>query len=460
MTRGDTPPERPGRRRRRWLLAALALLLAGGALWGGWRHFTRPALPELWLDGADPEVAAAVRRAAEEVRGQPRSGRAWGRLGMTLLANKLEDEAVAPLARAEALDPADPRWPYLRGVALLGRDPDEALPCLRRAAAACKDGPRRAAACLRLAQTLAANGHGEESEPFFRAVPDGPLSPCADYGLGVRAVARGDLAEGKRRLLRCADSPLTRQKAAAQLAALLRRQGESTAAEQARRAGQLPEDPPWPDAFLQECLEHAVGRDGRVQHANALERQGRPDLAAEVLRGVARDYPDAASFLALGIALGRAGRYPESEACLRRCLELEPGRVRAQYYLSLALFAQGEALGRQPGGHDRSVARFEEAALWARRATELAPHDGEAHFQLGLALWCLGRREDAAGAFRQAVATRPDLADAHLWLGKVLAEQGRKEEAERHLRDAARYAAENDPRPRQALEALRGQTKP
>ena len=74
--------------------------------------------------GGQAGAETALRILAEEIE-----------LGMTLLANKFEEESVEPFARAESLDPVEPRWPYLRGVALVGRNPDEALPCLRRAAA-------------------------------------------------------------------------------------------------------------------------------------------------------------------------------------------------------------------------------------------------------------------------------------------------------------------------------------
>lgn len=434
------------RRRALGLLAALTLL--AGAAWLAWRWLAPAGPPHLPLDGVDPEVAAAVREAEAATRQRPQSPEAWGRLGMTLLANKLEAEAVAPLARAEALDSADPRWPYLRGVALLSKDPDAALPCLRRAAERCDDG-RRAAARLRLAEALAANGHEQEAEEQFRQVPAGPLSACAEYGLGALAVARGDLEAGKRHLLRCAGSPLTRHRAAAQLAVVARRLGEPPP----RTGGEA--DPTWPDPFVTECLSLLVGKERQLQRAAALEQQGQVARALEVLREVARDYPEASSFLTLGITLGRRGHHAESEAVLRRCLELEPTLVRAQYYLSLALFGQAEAL-KQQGKATDAAARYEEAARWARRATDLVPGHGEAHFQLGLTLWCLDRKADAATAFRRAIDSRPDLADAHLWLGRVLAEQGQKDEAAVHLRNAARYAAPDDPRPRRALEELLG----
>lgn len=450
---------RPGTpRRTRHLIGALVLLLCGAVSWWTWDYLTRPSIPEFNLTEADPAVTDAVRWNVDTVRRRPRSAEAWGQLGQVLVGNKFLAESVVPLAEAEALDPADPRWPYLQGIALLGQNPEEALPCLRRAVAACDQDPSRfpggsAAAHLRLAETLAANGHSEEAEEHFLTVPAGPLSPSANYGLGVLAMSRGDLAEAKRRLTACANSPLTRQKAAAQFAALARRLEDERAAEYGKQAGQLPPDAQWPDPFVQECLEHVVGKAGRTQLATTLESQGDVEGALNVLRSVANDYPEAQSFLTLGITTGRHGRYQESEASLRQALELEPRLLRAQYYLSLALFAQGDAL-QQQGQQAESRAKFAEAAHWAQQATELAPRYGEAHFQRGLSLWCLQQRDEALASFREAVATRPDLADGHLWLGRMLAEDGKKEEALQHIRNALRYADPNDPRPGQALAKL------
>lgn len=455
----DTVSDRPGTpRRTRYLIAALVLLLCGAVSWWTWDYLTRPNIPEFNLSGADPDVADAVRWNIDTVRRRPRSAEAWGQLGQVLVGNKLLSESVVPLSQAEALDPADPRWPYLQGIALLGQNPEQALPCLKRAVAACEQDPSRfpdgaAAAQLRLAETLAANGHNEEAEAHYKEVPAGPLSPSVNYGLGVLALARGDLAEANRRLTACADSPVTRQKAAAQLAALARRLEDERATEYGKLAGQLPPDAQWPDPFVKECLDLVVGKEGRIQLATTLESQGDLKGALKVLRSVANDYPEAQSLLTLGITTGRHGRFQESEASLRQALELEPRLLRAQYYLSLALFAQGDAL-QQQGQRSESQAKFAEAAHWAQRATELSPRYGEAHFQRGLSLWCLQQREEALASFREAVATRPDLPDGHLWLGRMLAEDGNKEEALQHIRNAVRYADPNDPRPRQALAKL------
>lgn len=425
----------------------LVVLLALPCLWWGWRRATTPRIPDLPLQEADPEVVALVRACEEALRQDPRSPEKWGRLGMSLLANRFEAESVAPFTQAEALAPADPRWPYLRGIALVGRNPTAAVPCLRKAASLCDRDERGGAARLRLAETLAAEGRLEEAAAEFRQVPAGPLSPCVDYGLGALAAAQGDRETAQRFLTRCATSPFTRMKATSRLAALARREGKNVVTP--KPPGD--EDAPWPDPFLAECLKLTTGKANRMREIADLERQGRAGQALDKLRAVARDYPNAPTLLALGITLGRRGHFEESEAVLRRCLELEPHLVRAQYYLSLALFGQGEAL-RGKGLQTESIARFEEAAAWARSATATDPGHGEAHLQLGMALVCLGRRAEAITAFRQALATRPELPDSHLWLGKTLAEEGHREEGLEHLRNALRYAPADDPRPQKAFQ--------
>lgn len=442
-----TTPPSSGRSRGRLVLAVLVAL---PCLWWAWRWTTTPRVPDLPLDGVDPEVAALVRSQVEVLRGDPRSAEQWGRLGMILLANQFEQKAVAIFARAESLNPTDPRWPYLCGIAQVGRDPGAALPCFRRAAE-CAIEDRGAAARLRLAETLAAEGRNDEAAAEYRKVPPGPLAPCVDYGLGALAAARGDREIALKHLARCEESPYTRRKTAARMAALARLKGEPPASN-SRTGGT--EDVPWPDPFLAECLQLATGKESRMRAVAALERQGKTAQALEALRQAARDYPDASTLLALGITCGRQGYFEESEAALRRCLELQPDLVRAQYYLSLALYGQGEVLKGKPGRDTEGKARFEEAAAWARRATATDPGHGEAHLQLGLCLLGLERPAEAIAAFRRAVSTRPDLADSHLWLGKTLAETGQREEGLRHLRNAVRVAGPDDPRAQRTLDLV------
>src|SRR5262245_34900950 len=118
-----------------WVILAAVLLvgLAGGLLvWWGVTT-TTPQPPVLALEGVDPDVARAVNDALEGVRREPRSGAAWGQLGMVLRAHRLDAEASGCFDQAAALDPDSPRWAYFRADLLLAQDFNAALPPLRRA---------------------------------------------------------------------------------------------------------------------------------------------------------------------------------------------------------------------------------------------------------------------------------------------------------------------------------------
>ena len=68
-----------------------------------------------------------------------------------------------------------------------------------------------------------------------------------------------------------------------------------------------------------------------------------------------------------------------------------------------------------------------------REAASLAPDDPTPHFNLGVLLDEVGRRDEAVLAYRQAIHRDSDFADAHCNLGLLLEALGRRQEAVRHL---------------------------
>ena len=107
--RGPNEPPSGTARKRSRLLAVVALLAGGAGAYVWWR---RPAadLPVFDWSQADPVVVAAVESARAAVRQSPRSGVAWGKLGMTLFANYLIPEAQVCFAQAQRFEPDEPRW--------------------------------------------------------------------------------------------------------------------------------------------------------------------------------------------------------------------------------------------------------------------------------------------------------------------------------------------------------------
>src|SRR5687768_5199992 len=75
-------------------------------------------MPELNLDKIDPQIAGVIERARAAVKREPRSGTAWGTLGVALMAHKLNHEALACFVEAEKRQGNEPRWAYFQGIAL------------------------------------------------------------------------------------------------------------------------------------------------------------------------------------------------------------------------------------------------------------------------------------------------------------------------------------------------------
>src|SRR5262249_34629190 len=85
----------PSRRRRLWGWALLFVVvpLAAGGYWL-WQRSMTPVPPAVALEGADPEVVQVIEAARAAAAAAPRSGSAWGHLGMVLLAHGCAAEAA------------------------------------------------------------------------------------------------------------------------------------------------------------------------------------------------------------------------------------------------------------------------------------------------------------------------------------------------------------------------------
>jgi tetratricopeptide (TPR) repeat protein len=458
----NTPVAR--RRRRRVLLGLslsaglLALLLATWFVWRRPAAPAAPAAPAIPVTGVDPELVAAIEAARARVRKEP-SADAWGELGKLFRDCKFVEQAAACFAEAERVEPADARWPYLRGEALRLHDPDAALPHLRHAVELADQGKDRAAAGRmrrRLAETLLATGGYDEAEGHLRrALEDDPADPTTHLGLGLLAYARDDLDEGRAQLLLCLDSPFTQKRACAQLAVLEQRRGDPAAAEEySRRARTLPPDTPWPDPLTAVSLRTLIGKPVRFTFLDRLRREHRYAEAVYLLQQMAAEDPDYRVYAGLGENLAHLGRWQEAERALRLAVREAPDNVNANYLLGKLLFTRAEQLWNQPGGRDQAVAQFRAAAECARRAVAGKPDDAASHVLLGRSLKYLGERPQALDSLRRAVECGPEDADAHLYLGEALAEEGREAEARAELEQAVTLAGPDDPRPRQALERL------
>ncbi len=432
------------KRRAVWATGLLVALLGVAAL--AWRYWpsASPQPPALDPTGVDPVVWRAVEAARREAQQSPKSARAWGRLGMVLLAHQFHDESVFCLARAELLDPHDARWPYYQALAVRRSDPESAIACLRRAVAASTefDGP-----LLLLAELLMQRGEEDEARTLFQQVLHGWRGHNrAHLGLARIALENDDLSHCRDHLLPALDDPSAQKAAFALLAEVEQRRGNRAAAEEAlHRARQLPDDLPWSDPLVENVQERVVGLLEVVTRAASLLRQRRAEQAIPLLQRAVADYPDSSwARVLLGRAYLASENVSMAEEVLRATVERDPEAVEAQFYLGAALSEQKD---------------FAAAIPYFQTATRLKSDYALAWYNLDVCYKQRGDRAAARAAYRSCLACKPLFAEARLNLGELLAEDGDIDAAIEELRQGV-HLKPDDAHARQLLESLRSRSPP
>ena len=198
-----------------------------------------------------PKFAPALEAARQRVTDEPRAEGAWGDLGVLFRAHQLYPEAIACFREAAGLNPTRPRWPYLLGMVYLLDDSDSALACFRSAYRLAVQPDERSAARLQLADVLLERNELDEAKELYEdGLREDPNNAPCQYGLGVIAYQRGNLADAAARLRAVSNSPFVRQKAAALLAPISRQLGRADEAQRFEtQATQPPADKPWPNPF-------------------------------------------------------------------------------------------------------------------------------------------------------------------------------------------------------------------
>ncbi len=438
-------PSRAPRARRLLAILALGVLVLGAGTFAAWQFASDRvpdrAPPEVALDGVDAEVAQAVQKAREEVLRAPRSAVAWGEFGEVLHAHVFFDEALTCYAQAEALDPKEPRWPYLQGMIYFPDRPEDALPKLRRAAELAPDKPD--AVALRLAELLFATGRTAEARERYEAVlRTDPNNVSAHLGLARTALAAGDLDGCARHASACRDSSHGRKAALTLTAEVLQRKGdEAGAAKEQELAAESPPDLAWPDPFSQAMARRKVGEKARIRHANRLIDEKQYGEAAADLRRLCADYPSSAhAWTLLGYALLMLKDNAGATTALTRAIELDGSQPRPHFYLGIISHVKGDRAG--------AVNRF-------RTAIAAKPDYAIAYFNLGVTLKEDGQRAAAVQAFRDALRCQPNQSQSHAQLGEMLLQDGQREEARGHLEHAVRL----NPRDKRSADLLAGLKK-
>jgi tetratricopeptide (TPR) repeat protein len=241
------------------------------------------------------------------------------------------------------------------------------------------------------------------------------------------------------------------------MAELARRAGRTKEAEKIEYvASTLPPDHHFANPFSAEVT--ALWRGRRALMSRIVKQEAAKEDRAAVHTGnaLADQYPSVESQMMLLRALVNAGDYPAALAVGDDILRDGEGKrmVTAHLFLGLArlgLADRAEAEGRK----DDTYMRLAQAAEAFGESVRLKPEYHPGHFYRAKALLRLRRLPEAEKAARSAVRCRPEEWEGYLVLADVLAAAGRKADAITAAEQAVKLANPNEPRPRQALEALK-----
>lgn len=451
---------------RRGLAAAVLIVvtvsaaawLAAGAAGRRVQASRLPALAD--LAGLPASAQDAIREADVAARNAPSAASA-GALGIAYHAAQRPAPALAAFAVAEAMAPADWRWPYHRALVLDERHEAGTEAALERTVALY---PAHGLAWYRLAEWRFKQGRLDEAAAAYtRAIeapaaapflPPGvtarsstPLAAWARTGLARIALEHGDAA-GARTLV---DAVLGSQPAFGPARALRRQLARDPG--DAAGGAIAPFVPP-ADPTLDAIVASARHSDVLLKHAGLAARGG--DTAWReflVARALTLNPDDLNVLMEAATTAMAAHRDSDALALLRRHEALAPGDhhglvQQGRVLTDLGRFAEAEAVLRRATAvrdaaaeYNLGVAldaqdRWDEARTRYERALAIDPYHVRAMNNLGVGLDRRGRSADALQWFARAIAIDGDAAEFHVNLGSALIHAGRFAEATRALTEA------------------------
>ena len=364
---------------------------------------------------------------------------------MVLFAQNLYLDCIGVFAEAERLDPANARWPYFRGLALLlVRPEEEGLVALERAS---QIAPPSLHVRLRLAEQYLKYDRIDAADAvFLELLSEYPTNPRVLLGHGQILSRRGKWQDAVAPLRSAARHPTSQHEVHLALATAYFRLGKTAEAERENAiANAGPKDADWPDPFRAETRDLKTGLQPRIDETRQLLRERKVREAFMLIEDVLRDHPNSdEAYLTRAQAFMSANAFAEAEKDLKRAIELNPMLVNGHFLL---------------GSTRVKFKDYDAAESSFLRAIELKPSYGMAHYALGDCRLKMGKTEKAMDSFRDALRFRPDLAAVHVELGDLLLKKGENEDAISHLEAASRLDPA-DKRARTLLEQARSPKKP
>lgn len=381
----------------------------------------RPApLPQVDVSRFGPAIRAQVEPAYAAARARPLDAAATGKLGMLLEAHRQDQSALLCYRRAHSLDPHAFRWLYLLGKseAALG----QSSAAISNLAEALRIDPGYAPARTALADALLAGARFDEAAREYETVlAAGPQTPAAHYGLGRVYAQRLQISDAIQEYRKAIALFPAYGPAHYGLASLLRKQGDSAAADLELRAYETNKSslPPENDPLRREIAELNAGAMAHLRRAADLEQNGKiGEAIAEQEQALEIDPKLVQAHVNLISLYGKAGKLAQAETHYHAAVALDPQQADAHYNYGVLLFERGQ---NAAAGHA------------FRETLRINPHHAQARHNLGFLFEQQGEWTEALTQYELAASNQAAYPLAHFHAGRILASRKQYGPAIAHL---------------------------
>ena len=386
-------------------------------------------IPAADLEGVHRDVVDAIRAATAAVRQQPRSGAAWGKLGMILHAHEYYVEAAQCYRMASQLEPLEFRWPYYLANLLETEDRPSALQAFQRAI---EIQPELAQLRIRIAELYL---DLEQTEPAERelkkALELAPQNSQAQYRLSQLFYRQRNYPTSLEWARKAAAQKPARREVHELLLQLHHRLGQSEQAQAESQRLRLEAFAVgyWPDPYFDELKQLRRDPLWRAYQANLLLQRGQTSEAVAVLEELVEQKPDDA---ALREQLART--FIHAQRLDRAASALDQGLSRLPRAFELL---------RMRGVVHLLRSEWQPAAQCFRQALQVKSSDASVHQDLGFCLVQLKQVEPALAEFREAIRFQPDFVEPRLEIARLLLAQGQKQAAHSELQTVLELSPQN-----------------
>lgn len=430
-THATLVPQRRGALRHWLLCGATAIIFIVALVWVLRRPLRIPeSPPQIDLTNVSAPLSNLIENALADVAESPNTAAHWGRLGMILLANEKDVEAIPCFQQAATLAPDDFRWHYYLGLAAASLNRELATSSYARAS---EIRPRDRMAHARLGELLLASGDVAGAASHLEQAIEYSVNPDPRP---IQALARVRLLEGRideaRQLADDAYRLAPNSRMVLEiLARILDRQGEKEHAQKLLHQVQRLSDQPllWMDPYAEQALALRIDVS-RIEHtARALAENGNTEEAIQLLSTELQRSSGSVSIrLTLSQIFLQARRFDEALGVLTAAKTVSPQNAEVRFRIGVVRYLQNE---------------FREAAEAFRQAIQLKSDHALALYNLAQCCLQLDDQQGAIEAFEATLQISPDQILARLSLAKLLIQRNQREQARAHLQRVLDSSPEN-----------------